>query len=267
MEGTESSALRFEAEGKRKDGSIFPIEVSAARTKIGDRNLVTVALRDITERKRAEAQITAALAEKEALLKEIHHRVKNNLQVVVSLLHLQSEHVKDRTAHGVFLDSENRVKSMALMHENLYRSKDLSSIHVSDYIQTLARDLTRSYSLTSSGVELAVHVEDLVLGMDSAIHCGLLVNELVSNALKHAFPGNRPGSVTVDLREVEDGRYSLIVRDDGVGLPRTFDSRRSDTLGLQLVHTLAEHLDGTVAIRSGPGTEFEIRFRDVDAGN
>lgn len=255
---------RVEAEGRRKDGSIFPIELSAARTRIGERNLVTVALRDITERRRAEEQITAALAEKEALLKEIHHRVKNNLQVVVSLLHLQSEHVKDPTSHGIFLDSESRVKSMALMHEKLYRSKDLSSIHVSDYIETLARDLTRSYRLTSSAVSLELRVDDLVLGMDSAIHCGLLVNELVSNALKHAFPGGRTGRVVVELTRVADAHYLLVVRDDGVGLSTQTDGAKTDTLGLQLVHTLAEHLDGRVTVRSGPGTEFQIHFRDVD---
>jgi PAS domain S-box-containing protein len=261
---TDDPDRRFVTEGLRKDGSSFPIEVSAAKTRIGDRVLVTVALRDITERKRSEEQINAALAEKEALLKEIHHRVKNNLQVIVSLLHLQSDHVKEEPAHGVLLDSESRVKSMAFMHEKLYRSKDLSRIHVADYIETLARDLTRSYRISSSGAALTCSIADLSLGMDSAIHCGLLVNELVSNALKHAFRGRKTGCVSVELQGVSDGRYRLVVRDDGVGLPAQIDTRRSETLGLQLVHTLAEHLDGTVTIRREGGTEFEIVFRDID---
>jgi PAS domain S-box-containing protein len=261
---TEERDRRFVTEGVRKDGSSFPIEVSAAKTSIGDGTLVTVALRDVTERKRSEEQIAAALAEKEALLKEIHHRVKNNLQVIVSLLHLQSEHVKEEPAHGVLLDSESRVKSMALMHEKLYRSKDLSHIHVGDYIETLARDLTRSYRISSSGVEITCSIADLALSMDAAIHCGLLVNELVSNALKHAFPGRKSGQVSVELREAKNRRYCLVVRDDGVGFPREIDTRQSETLGLQLVHTLAEHLDGTVTIRRDGGTEFEIVFRDID---
>ena len=229
-----------------------------------DGRLVTAAVRDITERKRAEEQINAALAEKEALLAEIHHRVKNNLQMVVSLLHLQSGHVKDEAAHSIFLDSENRVKAMALMHERLYRSEALSRIDLSDYIETLARDLFRAYGLESSGVDLQLDIEDLPLGIDTVIHCGLLVNELVSNAFKHAFPEGGKGKVTVALREQSAGRFELVVKDDGVGLPSNFDLTKSDTLGLQLISTLTDQLDGTLAVESSKGAEFRIVFRDRD---
>ena len=261
-----ASKRRLQTEGQRKDGSTFPLEISVAATQIGERRLVTAAVRDITERIRHEEQIKSSLEEKEALLQEIHHRVKNNLQVIISLLNLQSNYVKDEDAYGVFKDSESRIKSMALIHEKLYRSKDLSRIDASEYLQDLAKDLVSTYRLSSSSVSMKVDVTaGLVLGIDTAIHCGLIVNELVSNALKYAFPDERPGEVWVRMEEIKGGQYLLEVKDNGVGLPEGLDLQNIDSLGLQLVSTVVEHLEGTMEIHRQDGTQFEIFFKDVDS--
>ncbi len=255
---------RLQTEGLRKDGSVFPLEISIARARIGERLLVTAAVRDITDRIRAEEQIRSSLEEKEALLQEVHHRVKNNLQVIISLLHLQSGYVKDRDAYGVFKDSESRIKSMALVHEKLYRSRDLSRIDSGDYIQDLTRDLVASYRLVSSPIELTLDIEDTVLGIDTAVHCGLIINELVSNALKYAFPDGREGEIRVAMRRAAGEEYTLEVRDNGVGLPDNFEHKGTDTLGLQLVRTLVDHLEGAMRVDRRDGTAFEITFKDVE---
>jgi len=214
------------------------------------------------ERRRAEEQLRASLADKEVLLKEVHHRVKNNLQVITSLLSLQSEHIRDPHALDIFKDSESRVRSMALIHETLYRSGNLSRLDVSDYLKTLVHDLVGFYGGGSSPVRLQTDIEAIELGLDTAIHCGLLVNELVSNALKHAFPGGRGGTVRIELKKGAGAQYRLVVADDGVGLDP--DVEQSDTLGLQLIHTLADHLEGHVSQHREGGTTFEILFRDID---
>jgi two-component sensor histidine kinase len=210
-------------------------------------------------RTRAEEQILAALQEKEVLLQEIHHRVKNNLQVVSSLLNLQSRYIEDEKTLQMFRESQSRVKSMALIHERLYRSKDLAQIDFGEYVQTLTRDLFRSYQAQAGSVALKVDVQDVFLGVDTAIPCGLIINELVSNALKYAFPDDRDGQLCVELAS-DDGQYVLAVRDNGVGLPDGLDIQSTETLGLRLVTTLVRQLRGTVELRSDGGTEFEIRF-------
>jgi len=257
-----SERRRLTAEGRRSDGSIFPLEIIATTTRLGSRLFATAATVDLTERHRAEEQVRASLAEKEALLKEVHHRVKNNLQVVMSLLRLQADHIKDPLAFHVFKDSESRVRSMALTHEMLYRSPDLSRIDVAQYLGTLARDLLATYRGESSGVTMRVAVDPVTLVMDDAIHCGLLVTELVSNAIKHAYPGDQAGEVRVSFRQESDGSYRLTVADDGVGLPDDLSvDSVEDTLGLQLVETLASQLDGSVRVERGSGTTFEVLFR------
>jgi PAS domain S-box-containing protein len=261
---------RFSIEGLRKDGTVFPLEVTVAQTWFGERLLLTAAVRDIPERVRAENQIKSALREKEALLKEIHHRVKNNLQVIVSLLYLQAAHLKDEQAFAAFRDSESRVKSMALLHEKLYRSKNLSKIDMSDYVQALTRDLFLTYRLGSPRIQLTLDIENIALGMDTALHCGLIINELASNSLKHAFPGESSGQLSVVLRDLGSGTYSLVVRDDGIGLPEgTLLGKRAssglETIGLDLVLTLVEHLEGRLEVETEGGTTVKIVFKDVDA--
>jgi two-component sensor histidine kinase len=212
------------------------------------------------ERKRAEEQVKASLAEKEVLLKEIHHRVKNNLQVISSLLKLQSQHLDDKQAEEIFKECQNRVKSMALVHEKLYQSRDLAKIDFAEYVHNLVAHVFRSYPTSLGNVGLKVNVDTISFSIDLAIPLGLLINELVSNCLKHAFPDERKGEIRVDLHL--DGRdgYVLTVSDNGVGFPEGVDFQKTETLGLQLVNTLAGQLGGAVEVLRNGGTEFRITF-------
>jgi len=231
----------------------------------------TVALREanarleleLNERKRVEARITASLQEKEVLLKEVHHRVKNNLQVISSLLYLQSDKIKDQQAIEIFRDSQNRVRSMALIHEKLYQAKDLAKIDLSSYLHSLIGYLFRSYGTNASGIRLQVHAENVFLGIDMAMPCGLIINELVSNALKHAFPAGRNGEISIELSRHSQNCYMLCVRDNGVGMKPEISLDNAPTLGLQLVNTLVQQMDGTVELERNGGTAFNIRFTEV----
>jgi PAS domain S-box-containing protein len=218
-----------------------------------------VLMQDVTERRVAEERIRLSLKEKEVLLKEVHHRVKNNLQIISSLLNLQSKYVKDNQALEMFKESRNRIRSMTLIHEKLYRSKDLANLDVAEYIQNLSSNLFRSYN--SGRVSLKTEVEDILLGIDTAIPCGLIINELISNSLKYAFP-ERQGEIFVDLHR-DDGKLTLIVRDNGVGFPENVDFRNTDSLGLQLVCTLTDQLDGAIELNRAGGTEFKITFGEI----
>jgi PAS domain S-box-containing protein len=224
---------------------------------VGQRRLVL--LQDVTERRVAEERIRLSLKEKEVLLKEVHHRVKNNLQIISSLLNLQSKYIKDNQALEMFKESRNRIRSMTLIHEKLYRSKDLANIDVAEYIQNLSSNLFRSYS--AGRVRLKTHVDDILLGVDTAIPCGLIINELVSNSLKHAFP-DKTGEILVNLKR-DDGHFTLVVKDDGVGFPENVDFRNTDSLGLQLVCTLTDQLEGQIELNRTGGTEFKITFAEI----
>jgi two-component sensor histidine kinase len=217
---------------------------------------------DITAMVEAEKQIKASLKEKEVLLREVHHRVKNNLQIISSLMSLQSRYVKDQNALKMFKESKNRVRAMSLIHEQLYQSPDLNQISFGDYIQRIAEQLFRFYEAEGNGVELEVDVNELFLNLDTSIPLGLIVNELVSNSLKHAFPNDRSGKVTIKLRS--NGKKNILtVADDGVGLPSDFDiSNNTDSLGLHIVQTLTLQLRGTLDIKKSPGAEFKITFTD-----
>ncbi len=194
------------------------------------------------------------------LLKEIHHRVKNNLQIISSLLKLQSGQVGDETMGNLFRDSQHRIRSMALVHEQLYGSQDLDRIEFGKYLRDLTSNLIKSYR--SRGVRLQVDVDDVHLDIDTAIPCGLIINELVSNTLKHAFPDGREGEIGISLSEDGAGQYTLLVRDDGVGFPVDVDCHHTDTLGLQLVNSLIRQLKGTMQLHRDNGTMFEIRFAE-----
>ena len=212
---------------------------------------------DLSERVRAEERIKRSLQEKEILLKEIHHRVKNNLQVISSLLNLQSEYLSDRRGTEMFMESQHRVKSMALIHEKLYLSEDLARLDFADYVQALATSLFQSYRI-SPKVDLRVDVEDVSLGIDQAIPCGLIINELVSNSLKHAF-ADGGGELRIDLRQREQA-VSLEISDDGVGLPSDVDVQDSKSLGLKLVNILVGQLKGSMQVHRESGTQFKIEF-------
>jgi len=224
---------------------------------------------DITERKRAQDQLEGSLKEKEALLKEVHHRVKNNLQVISSLLNLQAEFTEDRLALETLNQTRNRVRSMALIHEKLYQSGDLARIDFAEYVRGLTSQLFRAYGLDANALAIVVEVSDVLLGIDEAIPCGLIVNELISNSLKHAFPALRdqaraakgpPGEIRICLCLGEDGKYSFVVSDNGIGFPKGLDFRNTPSLGLQLVTMLVEQLQGSIELRSDGGTEFRITF-------
>jgi PAS domain S-box-containing protein len=219
-------------------------------------------MRDITLRKQAEEQIRASLREKEMLLQEIHHRVKNNLQVISSLLYLQSKDTKDNRTLKIFQDSESRIRSMALVHERLYQSPDLARIDFAKYVQSLANYLFRSYGVNTNVIQLKINVDDVFLGVDTAIPCGLIVNELVSNSLKHAFPAGREGEIRIELRSDDEGECILMVSDNGVGFQEGLHFRDAGTLGLQLVNTLVAQLEGTIELDRGRGTTFKITFAE-----
>lgn len=218
--------------------------------------------RMIIDREQAQAQLKASLAEKEVLLKEIHHRVKNNLQVISSLLNLQSHSAGDRQTIQMFKESRNRIRSMALVHEGLYQSDDLGGIEFSHYVSSLTGYLLRSYGVDTGGVELTIDVDRVHLGIDSAVPCGLIVNELVSNSLKYAFVDGRQGHISIELHSVDNGRYELKVGDNGVGIPEGLDIGHTESLGLRLVSTLVEQIEGTMDLDRNAGTVFTITFGD-----
>ena len=217
---------------------------------------------DSTEKKLAEKEIVESLKEKEVLLKEIHHRVKNNLQVISSILNLQSSFVKDEKTLEILDESRNRIRSMAIIHENLYRTTNFSSIDFSSYLQNLCINLISSYHVYSGVVEFKDEMEKVDLVLDQAIPCGLLVNELITNSIKYAFPTKQAGEITVGLVEKEDVIY-LRIEDNGIGLPKDFDMMKTDTLGLQLVSTLVEQLDGEITVGNHQGTKYLITFGKV----
>jgi two-component sensor histidine kinase len=210
-----------------------------------------------------EEQIKESLTEKEVLLKEIHHRVKNNMQIISSLLRLQSRDVTEKKYIDMFTDSQNRITSMSLIHEKLYQSKGLTKIDFDDYIRDLANGLFQSYG-ANSNIKLFTDVRDVSLGIDSAIPCGLVVNELVTNSLKHAFPDGRRGEVLISLHPTPENMIELIVRDNGVSIPADIDIRKTESLGLHLVTILVENqLHGEINLDRSKGTEFLVRFKDV----
>jgi len=215
-------------------------------------------------RKRAEEQIQKDLKEKEILLKEIHHRVKNNLQIISSLIGLQARQIKDEQALKVFMESRNRIRSIAILHERLYRSGDLMNVDFGTYIKELANRLYQVYNVNQSKVALDIQLEDVFIGIDLAVPCGLVVNELISNSLKHAFPSSfeGKGKIIILLRQIEANEVELLVKDNGIGIPKNIDTRKTESLGLRLVHIIAEEqLDGQVHLNRKSGTEFKIRFK------
>jgi PAS domain S-box-containing protein len=224
--------------------------------------------RDMTERRKAEDAAKNLL-----LVQEIHHRIKNNLQVISSLLNLQAGYVADPRVKEMFRESQNRVRSMALIHEKLYRSETASSMDFSEYVDDLARNLMTSYSLRPSKVAIETEVSDVRLGIDTAVPCSLIINELVSNAFKHAFPGERTGRIFVRMRRIvepaaeavggRDCRYELVVEDDGVGFPAGVDFHESTSLGLRIVTTLCSQLHGEIEMERIGGTRFRIHFSEL----
>ncbi|MCK6649137.1 MAG: PAS domain S-box protein, partial [Bacteroidia bacterium] len=222
---------------------------------------------DITEKKLVDEQIKQSLQEKEVLLKEVHHRVKNNLQVISSILNLQSSYVKDQGTLNILKESQNRIKSMAFIHESLYQTKDFSSINFSEYVVNLANNLIHSYSNFDNDIKLNLDIQNVFLNLDLAIPCGLIINEIVSNALKYAFvENNEGGEITIEMKS--DGEnLTLNIGDNGIGLPPDIDYRNTESLGLQLVVTLTDQLNGVIELDSQKGTNYRIVFNQNQAKN
>jgi two-component sensor histidine kinase/ligand-binding sensor domain-containing protein len=242
----------------------------AERTKDLDTTINELST-EILERKKAEEKVQASLAEKEILLKEVHHRVKNNLQVVSSLLYLQSLSVKDEATLALFKDSQNRIKSMALIHEKLYQSKDFSRIVFRDYVNSFLEHLNSSHKNQGLAVRTDVHIDNMDLSLDTAISCGLIVNELMTNAYKYAFPpewlkeqaSNYFPLIEIGAKSFEENQFQLIVHDNGIGIASSVDIETSDSLGLKIVNSMVNQLNGTIAIKKGNGTTFEITFKQL----
>ncbi len=238
------------------------LTVSMVRDAKGNPNYYVAVFEDITERKEQEIKLQQSLKEKEVLLKEVHHRVKNNMQVISSILNLQSSYIKDPEAIDMLRESQDRIKSMSFIHESLYQSKDLSHVNFTEYVRNLVNNLFRTYGINISGLKLEYELDEVPLNIDTAIPCGLVINELISNALKYAFKGRDEGKLQVELKKLDDGKLKLMIADDGVGFPDDIDYRETDSLGLQLVVTLVGQIKGEIDLDNSNGSKFTIIFEE-----
>jgi len=271
--------------GLRKDGTEMPIEIGLNPLETPEGRFVLSSVVDITERKRVEqerenllvrlrvssteleqrvyertAELSTTLNEREVLLKEIHHRVKNNLQVISSLMNLQLRRIADPATREALQEGQARVQAIALIHEMLYQSRDYGNVPFSEYARKLAANIFSMAGVSVDRITLDLSIEDVALAVDKAIPCGLILNELITNALKHGFPEGRRGKVRVALVKASMGRLRLSVEDDGIGLPPAFDPLQTQSLGMHLVHTLAEQLDAKLDIVREPGLSVQLTF-------
>jgi two-component sensor histidine kinase len=246
-----------------KNGEKIYVEVSTSPIKDDTGKVVQIihVTRDITERKLAEVKIKASLEEKEVLLREIHHRVKNNMQIISSLLMLQSHNIEDKKYKDIFIESQTRIYSMALIHEKLYQSESLAQINFKEYIDGIVSNIFESYCIKSN-IKIDLNIENIPINIDYAVPCGLIINELVTNSLKYAFPDGRPGRIQISLKSGDNNMIQLSISDDGIGIAKDMDIRKTKSLGLHLVTALAEsQLHGKIDINREKGTEFQIKFK------
>ncbi len=248
--------------GLKKDKNEFPFEMSLSAWESDGKTYFTSIIRDLTERQKADEQLKKSLQEKEVLIREVHHRVKNNMQIISSLLNLQTRYVDDEETVYLLKESQNRVKSMAMIHEKLYQSSDLNHINIFDYINSLVKDLFYSYAIPKDLIKPVIEVEEINLNIETAVPCGLIISELISNSLKYAFPKGRMGEIHVSLKLMGE-KFCLTISDDGIGLPEDFDFDKTDSLGLKLVSSLTEQLDGELELDRNNGTKFNITFQEL----
>jgi PAS domain S-box-containing protein len=243
----------------RSDGTSFPVEYSSYPVLNGHHAVgAVVTFTDITERKKAIEQIETSLAEKEILLKEIHHRVKNNLQIISSILNLQSYYITDKRSLEAFNESKNRVRTMALIHEKLYRTESISRLNLKEYIQELVSNLFKSYNTGKSFIESEICVDEIFIVTEVAIPLGLIINEIVTNSLKHAFLPDTRGKIYINIKHISPEKLKIVIGDNGRGLPEDFDYQNTDSLGLKLVSSLISQLEGEILLKKNEGTEFTI---------
>lgn len=247
--------------GLRKDGSEFPVEVGINPVETGEGPMVLSVILDLSERKQSERRIQDALQQKDLLLKEVHHRVKNNLQVIHSLLDLQALQVQDNSMMDMLRDSQNRIRSMSMIHQTLYQSEDFAQVEFDRFLGGLLPRLMESYSATAGHVSIRVNADGVKLPINEAIPCGLIVNELVSNALKHGFAGGRRGSIEVSITQHDEQGIEMTVRNDGHAIPEELDLEHTGSLGLQLVQLLTQQLHGELITQRGNPTGFTLRFQ------
>ncbi len=253
----------FEVRLIDKDGKLRWINVQVTTTeKNGKTFFILIIAIDITKSKQFEIKLTNSIREKEVLLQEIHHRVKNNMQIISSLLNIQTRYVDDTESVNVLKESQNRVKSMAMIHEKLYNSRSFNKIYLVDYIESLVWDLFYSYSIKKGTIKPVLDIDDIKLNIETSVPCGLIITELVSNSLKYAFPDGLQGELKVSLK-IKDDYYELNISDNGIGFPDNIDFKNTESLGLQLVNSLTDQIDGEIELDSTNGTEFKIRFQEL----
>ena len=236
-------------------------KITERTSDLTDINMKLMAEIDI--RLDAEKQLNKTVGEKEVLLREIHHRVKNNLQIIISLLNLQSRYITDEKILAAIRDSQNRVKAMSLVHEKLYQSEDISKINLDDYIRFLGTGLIQFYGAKSRGITLTTDIRDIHVDINAAIPLGLIINELISNSIKYAFPDGRKGEIFISVRK-ENNTLSVLFKDNGIGIPEDLDWRNTESLGLRLVISLVEQLNGTIELDRHAGTAFNIVVKEKE---
>jgi PAS domain S-box-containing protein len=260
-ENVSAAIERREMIAHRKDGSEFPAKVSLSKLEFDGKIILSVTLQDASSHAITEERLRAALREKDVLLDEVHHRVKNNLQVITSLLGLQARSIKDSATRIKFEESRYRIQAMAILHEILDESSSLAEIDFADYVQRLAAHVIRSYGATGR-IHVRLCLDPLSCHRDVALPCGLIVNEVLSNSLKYAFPDGKAGEVKIQLQRDAAGLVHLLIADNGIGLPLGWDWETSSTLGLRLVRTLARQIEANMQVTGNDGTTFSITFRD-----
>ena len=259
----EAASHHYESKIFDKNGNIRRLEtVLTTIIKDGQPSHFLVISIDITERKVAEDKIKFSLKEKDILLKEIHHRVKNNMQIISSLLNLQSNYIDDEIALDVLRESQNRVKTMGMIHEKMYQSNDFINIKFDEYILRLVSDLFYSYDIQEDHIKPVIEVEEVKLNIETGIPCGLIISELVSNSLKYAFPEGKTGKLKVSLKKYSN-KYELTISDNGIGFPEDLKFKNTDSLGLQLVNSLVDQIDGEITLDTSQGTKFKIMFKEL----
>ncbi len=220
-----------------------------------------ILLTEIIKRKRAEEMLNMTLEDKETILREIHRKVKNNLELISSLLYLQSVRTIDERPLDIIKDCQNRVKSMAMIHDKLSSSRDLTKINLEEYVKSLVDSLYQIYKVRRDRIDLTLDVDKILIGADTAISCGFVINELVSNSLKHAFPGDRTGVIYIEFHSEGEKGFRMVIEDNGIGCKSNKDRKKSNALGLQLVSAVMKHIDGSIKLDSTGGTRLEIAFR------
>ena len=254
----------FEVRLMDKEGELRWVNVQVTTIEEEDNvSFILIIASDITESKQFEDELKNSIREKEILLQEIHHRVKNNMQIISSLLNIQARYVDDNETVNVLKESQNRVKSMAMIHEKLYQSKNFNKIYFADYIESLVWDLFYSYSVEKGTIKPVLEIDDVKLNIETSVPCGLIIVELVSNSLKYAFPDKHKGELKVSLKS-KGNYYVLTISDNGVGIPENVDFKNTDSLGLRLVNSLTDQIDGEIELKtSSHGTEFKITFQEL----